>query len=245
MGRQAAPDDAGTSQDLEQTFWSISSQAFAITTALIVVILTMLWLLRHVRWWRKMLVNACASFMADVLSHDKMKEAVAEVFTGAIIKGVHELLVDEETPAHLRAAIDTTMPAEPLYEVGQQFPSKALAFARGLFRGLLPLHCLSSMERCVRRTTGHGTRCCVKFEACVDGCLSQQHRQQVPARILARLKAAADRAKTNFGTTRDLMSNAFGRDSSEDRRSFLDRARSVRSMRRGAVDTHGQSLGLR
>jgi hypothetical protein len=114
MGRQAAPDDAGTSQDLEQTFWSISSQAFAITTALIVVILTMLWLLRHVRWWRKMLVNACASFMADVLSHNKMKGAVKEVFTGAIIKGVHALLVDEETPAHVKATLQTVMPPMPL-----------------------------------------------------------------------------------------------------------------------------------
>ena len=99
---------------LDLAFWSLSSQALAIASALIVIILMMLWLVTGVWWWRTLLVDACASFMADVLSHNKMKGAVKEVFTGAIIKGVHALLVDEETPAHVKATLQTVMPPMPL-----------------------------------------------------------------------------------------------------------------------------------
>lgn len=116
------------------------------------------WLLRRVGWVKDLLVGACASFLAAVLTHQKVQDAFSETFTKTIVVGVHELLVNEDTPAHLRAAYNSTMPAEPLYEVGQQAPAKVLAFVRGLIRGLLPLNCLSSMERCVKRTTGHGTR---------------------------------------------------------------------------------------
>ena len=88
--------------------------------------------------------------------------------------------------------------------MGQQFPTRVFNFVRGLFRGLLPLKCLSSMERCVRGTTGHGTRCFGQFEACVDNCLGPQNRPRLfSARVAARLQAAADRAQA--GTTRDPM----------------------------------------